>query len=273
MTISASLVKELRTRTGAGIMDVKKALTETDGKIEAAIDWLRAKGIAKAAKKSGRTTGEGQVAVLIEGTKGVLVKVNSETDFVARNERFCNFARQVASAAINQEDLDGLMNASMGEGGTVSERLTIEIAGLGENLSISEMIKLSGGNLVSYIHNQAESGIGKIGVLVSYDGENSEVAYQVAMHVAATNPIALDEDSIPKERVEREQKVLSEIAQSSGKPPAIIEKIVAGKMRKFFQSETLLNQKFVVDPDLTVKQAVEQAKITICNYALMKVGE
>lgn len=272
MTISAAMVKELRTKTGAGIMDAKKALTESGGEIEEAIDWLRKKGIAKAAKKSGRATREGQIGALVQDNTGVLVEINSETDFVARNSKFCEFARQIATAAISVDDLEGLMAAQLGEGSSVAEALSSQIAGLGENLSISGMKKISGNNITSYIHNQTETGVGKIGVLVAYEGDNSKVARQVAMHVAATNPIALSEDDMPNDRVKRERQVLAEIAQSSGKPPAIIEKIVDGGMRKFFQNETLLNQKFVINPELTVKQAAEQAKITICGYAFLRVG-
>ena len=272
MTISAAMVKELRTMTGAGIMDAKKALVETGGEIEAAVDWLRAKGIAKAAKKSGRATGEGQIGVGVDGGAGALVEVNSETDFVARNSTFCEFVRQVARSAVASENLESLLSAALGEQ-SVADALSAQIAALGENMTISRMKRITGENLASYVHNQTEPGVGKIGVLVAFDGKDNGIGRQVAMHVAATNPISLSEHDAPAERIDRERQVLAEIAKSTGKPPAIIEKIVDGGMRKFFQTETLLNQKFVINPEQTVKQAADEAGVTIRGFAFMKVGE
>ncbi len=272
MTVSAAMVKELRAMTGAGIMDAKKALVETGGEIEAAVDWLRTKGIAKAAKKSGRATREGQIGVLVEDGVGVLVEVNSETDFVARNNSFCEFVRKVAKAAVSNEDLEALMASDMG-GSTVAEGLSAQIAALGENMAVSRMKKITGENIASYVHNQTEPGIGKIGVLVAFDGNDKGIGRQIAMHVAAANPIALSEEDAPAERVARERQVLAEIAKSTGKPPSIIEKIVDGGMRKFFQTETLLNQKFVINPEISVKKAADEAGVTVRGYAFMKVGE
>ncbi len=272
MAISAALVKELRTRTGAGIMDAKKALVETDGNIEGAIDWLRTKGIAKAAKKSGRTTGEGQIGVCVDGKTGILIEINSETDFVARNSSFCQFVKDISQHAVNYDDLESLLASSMGDG-TVADALAAQISALGENLAISRMSRLTGNSIVSYVHNQAEPGIGKIGVLISLDGDNGEIGRQIAMHVAATNPIGLSEDDVPAERVARERQVLTDIANASGKPPAIVEKIVDGGLRKFFQTETLLNQKFVINPEISVKQAADEAGAKIVGYVVMKVGE
>ena len=273
MSVSAAMVKELRSKTGAGIMDAKKALVETDGEIEAAIDWLRSKGIAKAANKSGRATSEGQVGAVVEDGVGALVEVNCETDFVARNSSFCDFVRHVANAAIKCEDLEGLLACADDGEGNVADMLAAQIATLGENMAISRMTKVSGGKVAVYIHNQAEPGVGKIGSLVAFEGSENEFGRQVAMHVAASNPIALSEADVPADRVARERQVLAEIAKSTGKPAAIIEKIVDGGLRKFYQTETLLNQKFIMKPEQTVQQAAEQAGVKIASFALMKVGE
>ncbi len=272
MSVSAAMVKELRAMTGAGILDAKKALVETGGEMDAAVDWLRTKGMAKAAKKSGRATGEGQICVSVAGQTGVAVEVNSETDFVARNSEFCGFVRKVANAALSVDSLGELMEAPL-EGGTVQGHLSAMVAALGENMVIRRFQKIQGSTIASYVHNRAEEGVGKIGVLVAFDGEDNGIGRQIAMHVAATNPISLSEDDAPAERVERERMVLVEIAKSSGKPPAIIEKIVDGGMRKFFATETLLNQKFVINPDMTVAQAAKDAGIAVTGFVFMKVGE
>lgn len=272
MNVSAAMVKELRNMTGAGIMDAKRALVENDGEIEAAVDWLRTKGIAKAAKKSGRATGEGQICVLVSGGAGVAVEVNSETDFVARNKEFCGFARQVASVAITVDDLESLMAAALGEG-TVADALAAQIAALGENMTVRRMQKTEAESVASYVHNKSENGIGKIGVLVALAGEDNGIGRQIAMHVAATNPISLSEEDAPVDRVARERQVLAEIAKSTGKPEAIVQKIVDGGMRKFFATETLLNQKFVINPDVTVGQAATDAGVTIKGFVFMKVGD
>ena len=272
MNVSAAMVKELRNMTGAGIMDAKKALVESGGEIDAAIDWLRTKGIAKAARKSGRATGEGQICVLVANGAGVAVEVNSETDFVARNKEFCSFARQVAAVAITVDDVQELMAADLGEG-TVADALAAQIAALGENMAIRRMRKAEGASVASYVHNQTENGIGKIGALVSLEGEDNGIGRQIAMHVAATNPISLSEEDAPADRVTRERQVLAEIAKSTGKPEAILQKIVDGGMRKFFATETLLNQKFVINPDVTVGQAAKDAGVTIKGFVFMKVGD
>ncbi|MCY3879889.1 MAG: translation elongation factor Ts [Rhodobacteraceae bacterium] len=272
MNISASLVKELRTLTGAGIMDAKKALIESGGEVEAAVDWLRAKGIAKAAKKSGRATGEGQICVATVGGSGVAVEVNSETDFVAKNTEFCGFARQVAEAAVDADNLEDLMSRNCG-GATVAEALAAKIAALGENMSVSRMRKLEGASIASYVHNKAAENIGKIGVLVALDGEDHGIGRKIAMHVAATNPISLSEKDAPEDLVRRERQVLSEKAKASGKPEAIIEKIVDGGMKKFFTTETLLNQKFVIDPDITVGEAAAAENVAVTGFVYLRVGE
>jgi elongation factor Ts len=195
MTITASMVKELRESTGAGMMDAKKALTETDGDMEAAVDWLRTKGLAKAAKKSSRTAAEGLVGVAVEGGRGVVVEVNSETDFVAKNAEFQSLVRDVARAALNAEDLESLKQADMG-GRTAEQAVTEAIAKIGENMTIRRMASITGETVVSYVHNAAGEGLGKIGVLVALSGTDSGIGRQIAMHVAAANPAALDEASM-----------------------------------------------------------------------------
>ena len=272
MPVSAAMVKELRTQTGAGIMDAKKALVETDGDIEAAVDWLRTKGIAKAAKKTNRATEEGQIGVAVDGEFGVLIEVNSETDFVAKNSQFCGFVQKLAQQALLVKDLEQLMESNMGEG-KVSDHLSSEIASLGENMAIRRLTKISGKKIASYVHNEAAPGIGKIGVLVAFEGDDSDgLGRKLAMHVAASNPIALSEEDTPADRVQRERQVLAEIAQSTGKPPEIIDKIVDGGMRKFFQNETLLKQKFVMDPNISVEQAANDGGLEIKGFLYMRVG-
>ena len=194
------MVKDLRAKTGAGIMDVKKALAENDGDIEASVDWLRAKGIAKAAKKAGRATAEGLVGVQVDGGTGVAVEVNSETDFVAKNDRFRSMVNRIAKSAIHADDLASLRAADVGRS-SMDDFVTEHISKLGENLTVSRMAKVTGDAVVSYVHNAAETGMGKIGVLVAFSGDNSELARQIAMHVAATRPIALDENNVASDTI------------------------------------------------------------------------
>ncbi len=272
MAITAALVKELRDKTGAGMMDAKKALTENDGDMEAAVDWLRTKGLAKAAKKSGRTAAEGLVAVAVEGGKGVVVEVNSETDFVAKNAEFQGMVGAISKAALAVDDVDALKLATLGEK-SVEETLTDKIATIGENMSLRRMAVLSGETVVSYVHNPAADGMGKIGVLVAMTGENAAFGRQVAMHVAAINPATLSEEDIDPELVAREKAVLTEQARESGKPDAVIEKMIVGRMKKFFEEVTLLNQKFVVNPDLTVSDAAKEASVGILGFVRLEVGE
>lgn len=272
MTITAAMVKDLRAKTGAGIMDVKKALAENDGDIEASVDWLRAKGIAKAAKKAGRATAEGLVGVQVDGGTGVAVEVNSETDFVAKNERFRTMVNRIAKSAVHADDLASLRAADV-DGGPMDDFVTEHISKLGENLTVSRMAKVTGDAVVSYVHNAAEPGMGKIGVLVAFSGDNSELARQIAMHVAATRPIALDENDVASDKIARERQILSEKARESGKPQNIIEKIVAGGLKKFFAEETLVNQKFVIDPNTTVGAAASAGGISIQGFVRLEVGE
>lgn len=272
MAITAALVKELRDKTGAGMMDAKKALKENDGDMEAAVDWLRTKGLAKAAKKSGRTAAEGLVAVAVEGGKGVAVEVNSETDFVAKNTEFQDMVRSIAGAAAGVDDIDALKAAEV-NGKTVEATLTDKIATIGENMTLRRMSKLEGEQVVSYVHNPASDGMGKIGVLVALKGDNEAFGRQVAMHVAAINPASLSEADIDQDMVEREKAVLTEQARESGKPDAVIEKMIVGRMKKFFSEVTLLNQAFVINPDLTVGAAAAEAGVEVTGFVRLEVGE
>lgn len=272
MAITAALVKELRDSTGAGMMDAKKALTETNGDMEAAVDWLRTKGLAKAAKKSGRVAAEGLAAVAVEGGKAVAVEVNSETDFVAKNAEFQTMVKDIANAALTVADLDGLLNAEIG-GKAVSTVLTDKIATIGENMSVRRMATIEGDSVAAYVHNAAADGMGKIGVLVAFTGGNDALARQIAMHIAAVNPAALDEASLDADFVAREKQVLTDQARESGKPEQVIEKMIEGRMKKFFAENTLLGQDFVVNPDLTVAKAAEEAGMTITGYVRLEVGE
>ncbi len=272
MAITAAMVKELREATGAGMMDAKKALTETDGDFEAAVDWLRTKGLAKAAKKSGRTAAEGLVAVAVAAGTGVAVEVNSETDFVAKNAEFQGMAAAIAEAALGAADLDTL-NATQINGTPVETVITDAIAKIGENMALRRMTKLDGQTVVSYVHNAAAPGMGKIGVLVAINGTDESFARQVAMHVAAVNPAALNEDAVDPEMVAKERQVQIDIARESGKPDAVIEKMIDGRMKKFLADITLVNQAFVINPDLTVGAAAKEAGVEITGFVRLEVGE
>lgn len=272
MAITASMVKELRETSGAGMMDAKKALTETDGDMEAAIDWLRTKGLAKAAKKSGRTAAEGLVAVAVSGGKGVAVEVNSETDFVGKNAEFQEMVAGIATVALGVSDTDALLAADMG-GKSVADTVTAKIATIGENMGVRRMAALEGDVVVSYVHNAAADGMGKIGVLVATKGGDEAFAKQVAMHVAAVNPASLDEASVDPAMVEKERQVQIDIARESGKPDAVIEKMIIGRMQKYLAEITLVNQAFVVNPDLTVGAAAKEAGAEITGFVRLEVGE
>ena len=272
MSITASMVKELRESTGAGMMDAKKALTETSGDFEAAVDWLRTKGLAKAAKKSGRVAAEGLVAVSVDGQNGVAIEVNSETDFVAKNSEFQEMVRGFAGVALGVDSVDALADADY-QGKKISEVLTDKIATIGENLSLRRISKITGDQVVSYIHNAAADGMGAIAVLVALKGSNEEFGRQVAMHIAASNPQALNKDELDPSIIEREKSVLTEQARESGKPEQVIEKMIDGRMKKFLSEVTLLGQDFVIDPDLTVEAAAEKSGVEIVGYVRMAVGE
>jgi elongation factor Ts len=272
MAITAAQVKELREMTGAGMMDAKKALTETDGDMEAAIDWLRAKGLAKAAKKSGRTAAEGLVAVCVDGGRGVAVEVNSETDFVAKNADFQDMVGKIASAALAADDVEALKSADI-DGKTVADTITDKIATIGENMSLRRMAKIEGETVVTYVHNAATTGMGQIGVLVAMTGGDEAFGKQVAMHIAAASPQALNADALDPAIVEKERQVQIEIARESGKPEQVIEKMIEGRMKKFLAENTLLGQAFVVNPDLTVEKAASEAGATITGFVRLQVGE
>jgi elongation factor Ts len=272
MAITASMVKELRETTGAGMMDAKKALTETDGDFEAAIDWLRTKGLAKAAKKSSRVAAEGLVAVAVKDGKGVAVEVNSETDFVAKNSDFQEMVGAIASAALGVSNTAELSNELIA-GKSVSDTITDNIAKIGENMTLRRMETIQAEKVVTYVHNSATQNMGQIGVLVAINGEDSEFARQLAMHVAAANPQALSSGELDQSVVEREKHILTEQARESGKPEQVIEKMIQGRMKKFLAEVTLLGQDFVINPDLTVEAAAREAGVEIVSYVRMAVGE
>ena len=267
MTITAALVKELREKSGAGMMDCKKALNETNGDMDAAVDWLRTKGLAAAAKKSGRVAAEGLVALHVEGNVGALVELNSETDFVSRNEEFQAFAKTLAELAISADDIDALKAMDFpGTGRNVADELTQKIATIGENMSLRRMSKISveTGAIVPYVHNAVAEGLGRIGVLValqsSADAEAlSGLGKQLAMHIAATNPASLSVADLDADMVAREREVLVEQAKESGKPQEIAEKMVEGRIRKFYQEVVLLEQTFVIDGESKVGDVVSKA--------------
>jgi len=272
MAITAAMVKELRDSTGAGMMDAKKALTENNGDMEASVDWLRTKGLAKAAKKSGRTAAEGLVAVAVSGGKGIAVEVNSETNFVAKNSDFQAMVAKIANVALTVGDTDALKAADMG-GKTVEQAVTDAIAIIGENMSVRRMATLEGETVVSYVHNAAATDMGNIGVLVAMTGDNEAFGRQVAMHIAAVNPVSLSEADLDPAVVEKEKSVQIEIARESGKPDAVIEKMIVGRMQKYMAEITLLNQQFVVNPDLTVGAAAAEAGVVITGFSRIEVGE
>jgi len=275
MTITAQMVKDLRDKTGAGMMDAKKALDENGGDMEKAIDWLRQKGMAKAAKKSGRAAAEGIVMAVTDGKTGVMVEVNTETDFAARNEQFSSFVKSVAELALKAKagDVDAIGALDFGNGKTVSEQLTEMIATVGENMQLRRAAKLESvsGNVGAYVHMG-----GKIGVLVSVEGADvGEVARQVAMHVAASNPASLDRDSIDQDALSREKAIYEAQAAESGKPAAVVEKIVDGRVNKYLEEVCLVEQPFVMDPDRKVGKVVSDAKAgaKVSGYVRFALGE
>src|SRR3954465_6896434 len=285
--ITAAAVKELRERTGAGMMDCKKALAETSGEMEPAIDWLRAKGLAAAAKKAGRTAAEGLVGVVVEGTRGAVVEVNSETDFVAKNEIFQDFVRNVAKLALQHgTDVDSLGAAQYPDGGTVQEKLTDNIAKIGENQSLrrAAVLEVGQGVIVPYVHNQVVPGLGKIGVLVALESAApaetlQALGKQVAMHVAAAHPLALNADDLDPELIERERSIAMEKAKESGKPQNIVEKMVEGGLAKFRKESALTSQLFVMDGKTPVADVVSAAAkeagtpINLKGFVRFQLGE
>ena len=284
--ITAALVKELRETSGAGMMDCKRALTETAGNLQDAVDWLRKKGLAAAAKKAGRVAAEGLIGVATSGTSGAVVEVNSETDFVARNESFQSFVGEVAGLALTAENLEALRALSMPGGKSVAEKLTQLIGTIGENLTLRRMATLSvkQGLICSYVHNAAAPGLGKIGVLVGLEsaadpGKLAGFGRQLAMHVAAANPASLSIAAVDPAALERERGVLTEQARASGRPEEIIAKMVEGRLRKFYEDVVLLEQLYVIDGESRVKAAIEKAgreagaPVAVTGFVRLVLGE
>jgi elongation factor Ts len=286
--ITATMVKDLREKTGAGMMDCKSALNETSGDMEAAVDWLRTKGLAKAAKKSGRVAAEGLVGVIANGTQGAVVEVNSETDFVARNENFQKMVADIAKTALGVEgDITKLQAAAFpGSSKSVHDYVTEQVGTIGENMNVrrAAAIRVSDGVVAAYVHNQTVPGLGKIGVLVGVESTGdkaklAELGKQIAMHIAATNPLATHRDELDPAVVERERNVLIAEARESGRPENIIEKMVEGRIRKFYEEVVLHSQAFVINPDVTVEKAVKEAEtaagapIKVVGFVRFQLGE
>jgi elongation factor Ts len=280
--ITAAMVRELRERTGAGMMDCKKALTEAGGDMEAAIDWLRKKGLSAAAKKSGRVAAEGLVGVASGPNVAAMVEVNAETDFVARNELFQNFVAEVAGLALSVgEDVEALKSAKYpGTGHSTQDELTRLIATIGENMTIrrARVLKVGSGAVATYVHNAVKPGLGKIGVLVALEAANEFEAMetlgrQIGMHVAATRPSSLDISGVEPSELEREKNVLREQAAASGKKPEIIEKMIEGRIRKYYEEVVLLEQVWVHDGETRVKEVVKKAGGNLTGFARFQLGE
>ena len=270
MSISASMVKELRERTGAGMMECKKALVETDGNMEEAIEALRKSGQAKADKKSSRIAADGRIAVAVDGNKAAIAEINSETDFVAKDENFVGFINAVVGAALTSsvDDVDALSAITLPDGRTVEGARTDLVTKVGENISVRRFARVEAtDHLGNYTHGA------RIGTLVSMSGGSAELARDVAMHIAATNPVCVDEDGVPADALERERRIFVEQAAASGKPPEIVEKMVTGRVAKFLKEITLLGQPFVKDPDVSVGQLLKSADATVNSFVRYEVGE
>lgn len=287
VNISAAAVKELREKTGAGMMDCKKALIETEGNFEEAVDFLRKKGLAAAAKKAGRTASEGLTAAKVDGLTGVVVEVNSETDFVARNEQFQDLVKNIANLAVIAKTIDTLKTSKMPNGKSVEEDIIENIATIGENLTLRRMdiLEISEGAIGSYVHNEVVPNLGKISVLVGLASNAKDkakleaLAKQIAVHVAGNNPQSTDDSSLDQALVERERKVFFEKSKEEGKPDNIIEKMVEGRIRKFFSEVVLLQQNFLFEPKLTVAEVIKNAEkeldaeIKIAKFIRYELGE
>ena len=285
--ITADLIKRLRENTGAGMMDCKKALNESGGNFDNSVDRLRKKGLAAAQKKAGRVAAEGLVAVVVDGSHGAVVEVNSETDFVARNDKFQGFVAAVAKLAAQSKDLQDLTAKPMpGEGKTVADRLTDLVATIGENMSLRRMATLSTGTgvVASYVHGALAPGLGKIGVLVALESTGNKeklaaLGKQLAMHVAAANPQALSIEAVDPAAVERERAVLTDKAKASGRPEAVIGKMVEGGLRKFFEDVALLEQTYVIDNESKIKDVIAKAAkevgapVKVAGFVRMALGE
>jgi len=279
--ITAALVKQLRDQTGAGMMDAKKALVESDGDTEAAVEWLRAKGLSKAAKKSGRTAADGLVAVQVsdDGKTGTVVELNAETDFVARNEQFQKSLRDISGVALTTDGtLEGLLGAGSPDGdGTIEDMVKRMVASIGENMSVRRTAKLNvtEGAVSTYIHNSEADGMGKVGVLVALEGAGdlAEVGRKVAMHIAATSPASATTDDLDPALVEKEKTFLTEQARESGKPENIIENMIKGRIKKFYKEVVLVEQDFVMNPDQSVGAFLEASGATLKGFERFALGE
>ena len=286
MAITASMVKELREKTGAGMMDCKKALVEANEDFEAAIDWLRTKGLAAAAKKSGRVAAEGLTAVAVSGTRGSAVEINSETDFVSRNETFQNIVKEVAIAAVAQDSLEALKAAQAKSGKTIEEEIVANVATIGENLNLRRMqtLEVSNGVIASYIHNASADDMGKISVLVALESTGDkarlmEVGKQIAMHVAASRPQSLNKEGVDQSLIQREKDIFTEQSRASGKPDNIIEKMIEGRIRKFLEEIVLLDQAFVMDGKTKISDVIANlakelgTSVELKNFVRLEIGE
>jgi len=284
--MSAALIKDLRERTGAGMMDCKKALDENGGNVDQAIDWLRKKGLASAAKKSGRIAAEGLVAVAVSGTSAAVVELNSETDFVARNDQFQALVEEVAKVALNVSDVEALKTQKTTNGKTVNEAVTEAIATIGENMNLRRCAKLSvkEGIVASYVHSAVKAGLGKIGVLVALESTGKKEALealgkQIAMHIAAAKPEALNREQVDSSSLERERNVLREQALASGKPAEVVEKMIEGRIRKYYEEVVLLEQLFVIDGKTKISDVIKAAEkdagaaITLTAFERYALGE
>lgn len=286
MSVSASLVKDLREKTGAGMMDCKKALVETNGDFEAAVDWLRTKGLAAAAKKAGRIAAEGLTALAVEALVGAVVEVNSETDFVSRNQSFQDLVKKISHKALSCNGVEELLAAPVENGKTVSELLVENVATIGENLNLRRMKRLAvkDGVISSYVHNAISDGMGKISVLVALESNGDkaklmELGKQIAMHIAAAKPECLNKESVDPALIQREKDIFTEQSRASGKPDNIIEKMIDGRIRKFLEEVVLLDQVFVIDGKSKISEVVQNlakelgTEVKLVDYARFEIGE
>ena len=272
MTITAKMVKDLRDSTGAGMMDAKKALVETGGDYEAASDWLRQKGLAKAQKKSGRIAAEGLIGIHLEKNGATIIEVNCETDFVAKNSEFQEMVHSILTASKDLDSLEKVLENEI-QGKNIQDLLIEKVSSIGEKISLRRYQKLDSDFIYAYVHNAVSENLGKIGVLVALSADNKELGKQIAMHIAACNPLALAESDLPRSTLEREEKVYLEQAKDSGKSPEIIANMVKGKLKKFVTEVTLLNQNFVVEPDQKISEIIKKRGINILGYVRFEVGE
>ncbi|HZP20661.1 MAG TPA: translation elongation factor Ts [Bauldia sp.] len=287
MSITAGMVKELRDKTGAGMMDCKSALTETGGNLEAAVDWLRTKGLAKAAKKAGRVAAEGLIGVKSTGTRAVIVEVNSETDFVARNAEFQKLVADIADAALSTDgSVEKVLAAKLANGARVEDAIKSAVATIGENIALrrSAIVEVKSGAVATYVHSPVAPHLGKIGILVGFESTGNpeklgQVGRHVAMHIAAANPLAVRPEELDPEVVARERAIFAEQARASGKPEAVIEKMIEGRIRKFYEEVVLLAQAFVRDPEKTVEKALKEFEkevgggIHVTRFVAFRLGE